>query len=148
MFSEAVDTTDDSSADRGAGARASQDTTVDSSEELVTSVDSLGVVDVNGFDQDPATGDGPSAFATSEFSITFEVIDDPAFFSVSGVLTATSDAAGAECTTVTVTSPDGTIFDVAAPAGCGAPGDLSIADGGKLQPGTYSLSVFADAGDL
>jgi Ca2+-binding RTX toxin-like protein len=144
-FSQAVERTDDSSTDRASSAHASQDTTVDSSEALVTRVDSLGNVDVDGFDNDPATGDGPAAFATSEFSITFQVADTSTFFSISGVISATADPSSAECTTVTVTSPSGSTFDVAAPAGCGAPPSLSIADGGKLRPGSYTFSVVADA---
>ena len=144
-FSRVVEKTDDSSTDRASSAHASQDTTVDSNEALVTRVDSLGSVDVDGFDNDPATGDGPAAFATSEFSITFQVTDTSTFFAISGVISATADPSSVECTTVTVTSPGGSTFDVAAPSGCGGPPSLSIADGGKLQPGTYTFSVVADA---
>jgi Ca2+-binding RTX toxin-like protein len=135
----------DSEPDRAGSASSSQDTTVDTSEPLVTIVDSLSTVSVAYSDATPDEGLDPFGSGTSEFSISFEVIDAPTFFSVSGALTATADAANIDCTTVTVTSPDGTTFDVAAPSGCGAPESLSIVDGGKLQPGSYTFSVVADA---
>lgn len=147
-FSESVTAADlpfDPTEDRTASANASQNTTVDSSDPDVTRVSSVGVVGASWGDQNPGDGQDPSAEATSEFSVTFEVTDAATFFSLSGALSAEGDGASVECTTVTVTSPTGAVFEVATPSDCGAPSGLSIQEGGKLEPGTYTFSVLANA---
>lgn len=137
--------TDPARPGRLAQAAASQDTTLDDSNPPVTTVDSLGETSALWTDGEADDGTDPVAHATSEFSITFEVTDGPTFFAVSGDLSAEADDTSLECTTITVTSPSGATFDVAAPAGCGAPPNLSIVDAGKLQPGTHTFSVIANA---
>ncbi len=144
VFSEAVSTLDDSSDDRGASAQASQDTSVDDTGDELK-VESIGSAQASGFDLDPGTGAGPNADATSEFSITFEVTEFAESFSLNGEISATADPLSAECVTVTVASPTGAVFDVAAPSGCGAPDGQTIQDAGNLEPGTYTLSVVANA---
>jgi Ca2+-binding RTX toxin-like protein len=144
VFSEAVSASDDSSDDRDAQAQASQDTTVDDTGDELK-VESVGSAIASGSDENPAAGAGPNADATSEFSITFEVTEFAESFSLDGEISATADPSSAVCATVTVTSPTGAVFDVAAPSGCGAPGGQSIQDAGRLQPGTYTFSVVANA---
>jgi len=129
---------------RSASAAASQDTTVDSSDPNVTSVDTSGEVSASWFDDDAGDGDDPAGESTSEFTVTFEVSGEPAVFSLTGSIAASADAANADCTTVIVTSPTGAIFSVGAPEGCGSPG-LSVQDEGELAVGTHVFSVVASA---
>jgi hypothetical protein len=143
VFSETVDTRDDSSDDRGAEAQARQDTTVDDSEGRLR-VSSSGSADAGGFDEDPGVGDGPEAAASSELEVSFEVTDASTPFVLNAVISAETDGANDGCTAVAVESPSGEVFEVAAPSGCGDPSGLSIADAGVLEPGAYTLSVVAE----
>jgi Ca2+-binding RTX toxin-like protein len=141
-FSETIDTRDDSSSDRASEAQASQNTTVDDSEGRLK-VSSSGSADASGFDQEPGVGDGPNAEAFSGLEVTFEVTDTSTQFLLNAIVSAETDGANDGCTTVTVESPGGEVFEVAAPSGCGGPSGLSIADKGTLGPGAYTLSVVA-----
>lgn len=145
-FSESVADSDQSTG-RGGDASASQDTTVDLSAPTgVPDVSTNGTVHAGWVDSNPSDGVAPSAEATSEFTITFEVTGEPAGFRLDGTLSATADPDNASCTTVTVTSPDGETFVVSSPSfACGSPPALSIDFVGSLQPGTHSFSVVANA---
>jgi Ca2+-binding RTX toxin-like protein len=139
-FAETVHTIDDSSSDRASEAQASQDTIVDDTEGRLW-VETEGSADANGFDQQPAVGAGPNAQALSELSVTFEVTDASTVFSLGGAISAEVDGANDGCTAVTVESPSGEVFEVAAPSTCGGPAGTSIQDGGTLAPGTYTFSI-------
>ncbi len=143
-FSETVNAFDDPNDGRTAEGEATQDTTVDFTDPLVSKVDTSGAGTASWADPEPGDGRDPSAQGRSEFTITFEVTNDGLPFSLVGSIEATAGAANATCTTVTVTSPDGTIFDVSAPASCG-PGEQTIDESGELAMGTHMFSVIASA---
>lgn len=144
-FLETVTDADDSGSGRAAQAQAFQDTTIDNSEPLATSVDSLGDASATWSDSNPGDGLDPSARGTSEFTITFEVTDAAVPFSLIGAISTSAGTAIIECSTVLVTSPSGVIFGVASPPNCGGPDSLQISEMGKLQPGTHTFSVVAQA---
>jgi len=143
-FSENVNAFDDLNDERSAEGDGTQDTTVTVTDQLLSSVETSGTAQASWTDGDAGDGDDPRGEGASELTITFEVTNQSAMFSLSGSIEATGSATNDSCTTVTVTSPDGTTFEVAAPAGCGSP-QQDVDDSGQLAMGTYTFSVDAKA---
>lgn len=78
-----------------------------------------------------ATGDG-----TSQMAVSFDVME-ASIWSIEGIL----GAAGSGQASVTLTGPNGVLFD----NGVFPPTNMGIAGSGLLRPGTYTLLAIADA---
>jgi hypothetical protein len=143
-FSETISAFDDPNDGRSAEGEATQDTSVDFTDPLASTVDTSGAGTASWDDPEPGDGKDPRAQGRSEFTITFEVTDSTLPFSLVGSIEATADTTNANCTTVTVTSPSGATFGASAPAGCGS-SQQSIDESGELSVGTHTFSVVANA---
>ena len=143
-FSESVVAFDDLNEGRSARGEATQNTTVDFADPLVSRVDTSGVAEARWTDGEAGDGDDPAGIGSSEFTVTFEVTNAASPFSLVGSIEAAAGATNVACTTVTVTSPSGATFGVSAPAGCG-PSQQSIDESGELSVGTHTFSIVASA---
>ena len=144
VFSNKIESVDDLNDGRSAHGGAGQDTTVDFSDPLDSSVDATGGVLASWSDGEAGDGANPSAAGTSEFEITFAITENAMPFSLVGEIEASADAQVQGCTLVRVTAPNGATFEVGAPSGCGS-SQMDIEEVGLLDEGTHTFTVVADA---
>ena len=95
VFSNKIESVDDLNEGRSAHGGAGQDTTVDFSDPLDSSVDATGGVLASWTDGETGDGANPSAAGTSEFEISFAITKNAMPFSLVGEIEAIGRCAGA-----------------------------------------------------